>query len=180
MVQFGTERYKGGDGLARNDWNALKTEYVTTDISLPKMHKKHGTSLSALKDKCAKEGWVAAREAYRAEVGQKAVQKAVDQEVARLEGLQENAGLISSLIHLSLVNLTAYQLAQESIAEDGVKMIKDLTAALKTVSDVMRDLYMIPATKEEEENAGGVIFLPQVMERGKRDGNHMDTAAEAN
>ena len=180
----GTVRYrkvqKGGECLARNDWNALRTEYVTTDISLPKMHEKHGTSLSALKDRCAKEGWVAAREDYRAEVGQRVVQKAVDAEVSRLEGLQENAGLISSLINMNLVSLTAAQLVAEGVTEDGVKMVKDLTAALKQISEVMKDLYMIPVKKEEDEEAGGVIFLPPVLERGEEDGNHMDSTAEAN
>ena len=153
---------------------------MTTDISLPKMHEKHGTSLSALKDRCAKEGWVAAREEYRAEVGQRVVQKAVDAEVSRLEGLQENAGLISSLINMNLVSLTAAQLVAEGVTEDGVKMVKDLTAALKQISEVMKDLYMIPVKKEEDEEAGGVIFLPPVLERGEEDGNHMDSAAEAN
>lgn len=176
-VQKGT---KGGECLARNDWNALRTEYVTTDISLPKMHEKHGTSLSALKDRCAKEGWVAAREEYRAEVGQRVVQKAVDAEVARLEGLKENAGLISSLINMNLVSLTAAQLVAEGVTEDGVKMVKDLTAALKQISEVMKDLYMIPVKKEGEDSTGGVIFLPPVMEEEVAEiADDMDTTAEA-
>lgn len=164
--------------MARNDWNALRTEYVTTDISLPKMHEKHGTSLSALKDRCAKEGWVAAREEYRAEVGQRVVQKAVDAEVSRLEGLQNNASLVSTLIHMHLLNLANAGL-DSGATEDGVKMVKDLTAALKQISEVMRDLYMIPVKKDADEEAGGVIFLPPVLERGEEDGNHMDSSTEA-
>lgn len=175
-VQKGT---KGGECLARNDWNALRTEYVTTDISLPKMHEKHGTSLSALKDRCAKEGWVAAREEYRAEVGQRVVRKAVDAEVARLEGLQENASLVSTLIHMNLLNLANAGL-DDGVTEDGVKMVKDLTAALKQISDVMKDLYMIPVKKEGEDGTGGVIFLPPVMEEEVAEiADDMDTTAEA-
>lgn len=165
--------------MARNDWNALRTEYVTTDISLPKMHEKHGTSLSALKDRCAKEGWVAEREKYRAEVGQRVVQKAVDAEVSRLEGLQNNASLVSTLIHMNLLNLTNWSL-DTGVTEEGVKMVKDLTAALKQISEVMKDLYMIPANRAEDGDASGVIFLPPVMEEEVEDLAHdMDTTAEA-
>ena len=31
-----------------------------------------------------------------------------------------------------------------------------------------------------DEEAGGVIFLPPVLERGEEDGNHMDSSTEAN
>lgn len=166
--------------MARNDWNALRTEYVTTDISLPRLHEKYGTALSALKDRCAKEGWVAAREEYRAGIGQRVVKKAADMEVSRLEGLQENAGMVSSLININLVNLTAAQLVGGEVTEDGIKMVKDLTAALKTISEVMRDLYMIPAANKEAEETGGVIFLPPVMEEEVEDlADDMDTTAEA-
>ena len=175
-VQKGT---KGGECLARNDWNALRTEYVTTDISLPKMHEKHGTSLSALKDRCAKEGWVAAREEYRAEVGQRVVQKAVNDEVERLEGLQKNASLVSTLIHMNLLNLANAGL-DVGVTEEGVKMVKDLTTALKQISEVMKDLYMIPVKKEGEDGSGGVIFLPPVMEEEvAENADDMDTTAEA-
>ena len=165
--------------MARNDWNALRTEYVTTDISLPKMHEKHGTSLSALKDRCAKEGWVAAREEYRAEVGQRVVQKAVDAEVERLEGLQKNASLVSTLIHMNLLNLANAGL-DDGVTEEGVKMVKDLTTALKQISEVMKDLYMIPVKKEGEDSNGGVIFLPPVMEEEVAEiADDMDSTAEA-
>jgi hypothetical protein len=73
-------------------------------------------------------------------------------------------------------------------------VLKDLTTALKGVTDIMRDVYAIPTIKEqidlerwEKEKkggagaaVGGVIFLPPIMEREEEaNASDMDTAAEA-
>ena len=59
-------------------------------------------------------------------------------------------------------------------------MVKDLTTALKQISEVMKDLYMIPVKKEGEDGSGGVIFLPPVMEEEvAENADDMDSTAEA-
>lgn len=44
-----------------------------------------------------------------------------------------------------------------------------MVAALKTVSEVMKSLYMIPVKKEEEAKVAGVIILPPVLEKSESD-----------
>lgn len=181
MVRFGSERDKGGAKMKRRDWQAIKTEYITTDCSLSDLGRKHSIPDRTIKNRSATEGWVALREEYCTEVVQKLSQNAKNKEVERLERLQVVASDVTELLQADLGKIMGQHREAEYIGEGDIKIIKDIAAALKTVSDAMRDLYMIPAPKtEEEENTGGVIFLPQVMERGKRDGNHMDSAAEAN
>ena len=79
------------------------------------------------------------------------------------------------------------------LTESDVKMIKELTVALKNIADVMRDVYGLPtirekvllekhkewrkSIKEAEKVAGGVIFLPEVLEVVE-DADHLDATAE--
>ena len=81
----------------------------------------------------------------------------------------------------------------KTLTESDVKMIKELTVALKNIADVMRDVYGLPtirekvllekhrewkkSIKEAEKVTGGVIFLPEVLEVVE-DADHLDTTAE--
>ena len=81
----------------------------------------------------------------------------------------------------------------KTLTESDVKMIKELTVALKNIADVMRDVYGLPtirekvllekhkewrkSIKEAEKVTGGVIFLPEVLEVVE-DADSMDTTAE--
>lgn len=173
-------KVQGGVRMAYRDWQAIKTEYITTDCSLSDLGRKHNIPDRTIKNRSATEGWVALREEYCTEVVKKLSQNAQNKEVERLERLQDTASDVTELLQADLVKVMGQHAEAEYIGEGDIKVIKDITAALKTVSDVMRDLYMIPAAKAEEENTGGVIFLPPVMERGAVNGNRMDSTAEAN
>lgn len=56
------------NGGERYDWDALRREYVTTDISTTALAEKHGIRYRTVADRCRKNGWVKDREAYRREV----------------------------------------------------------------------------------------------------------------
>lgn len=49
------------------DWQAIKTEYITTDTSYRKLAQKHGVSYQAICHRSKDEGWIAQREQYRNE-----------------------------------------------------------------------------------------------------------------
>lgn len=58
------------------DWTAVKTEYVTGDISYREIAEKYGVSLSTVGKMASKEGWSAERKKHRNNVHKKAVRKA--------------------------------------------------------------------------------------------------------
>lgn len=47
------------------DWQAIKTEYITTDTSYRKLAQKYGVTYSVIGAKARDEGWVEQREQYR-------------------------------------------------------------------------------------------------------------------
>lgn len=62
-------------GGERYDWDAIKREYVTSNISTTALAEKIGVRYRTLADKCRKGGWVKARAEYRAKVTEKTSEK---------------------------------------------------------------------------------------------------------
>ena len=161
--------------MQARDWTAIENEYVTGKISLQKLSEKYEIPLRTIKDRSRKGEWSRKKKEFCANTAQKARQKIMKKEAARLEQLKEQHG------------------KSKTLTESDVKMIKELTVALKNIADVMRDVYGLPtirekvllekhkewrkSIKEAEKVTGGVIFLPEVLEVVE-DADSMDTTAE--
>lgn len=57
------------------DWNAIKSEYITEDISYRKLADKWGVSFRTLADHARKESWNKERSTHRDNVTKQTVQK---------------------------------------------------------------------------------------------------------
>lgn len=187
------------------NWAEIKSEYLTTEISLERIADKYGISRSTIKRRSAREGWPDEKRAKKGEVLNEVVRNVVENETKRigkkLEGLQTTAESLAALIQVEIGDAWDVREARVKagglITDEDTKVLKDLTTALKGVADVMRDIYAIPTIKEQIDlekwerekqigsgaTEGGIIFLPPVlppvMEGGGEDGeNDMDTTAE--
>lgn len=201
--RFGCRR--GGEiGMDERDWGAIKNEYVTGKESLQKLSEKYKIPLRTIKDRSRKEEWVKKRKKFRTDTAQKASQKTMKKEVKRLAKLRDVAEDVAVLIGEDVEKLKELHRKRKSITPDDVKMIKDLTAALKNIADIMRDVYAIPTIREKllldkykdykkllediEKEEGGVIVLAEPIEKEEADENkagvdaeekdHLETAAK--
>lgn len=74
------------------DWQAIKTEYITTDTSYRKLAEKYGVTYSLIGEKARLEGWVKQREQIRNKIVSKAIEKIGNKKadkLARIEGLAD-------------------------------------------------------------------------------------------
>ncbi len=62
------------------DWNKIKTEYVTTKISLRALAEKHGLNLATVGKKASAENWVEQRKQKEHKMQTKAVNKIIEQQ----------------------------------------------------------------------------------------------------
>lgn len=191
--------------MDERDWGAIKNEYITGKESLTKLSEKHKVPLRTIKDRSRKEKWVEARKNFRTDTAQKASQKTMKKEAKRLAKLRDVAEDVADLIGEDVEKLKELHRKRKSITPDDVKMIKDLTAALKNIADIMRDVYAIPTIREKllldkykdykkmleeiEREEGGVILLAEPIEREEEEceniagdraeeKDHLETAAE--
>lgn len=73
--------------MADVDWLAIKTEYITTDISQRKLAKKYGLAVSTIARKSTDEGWVEQREQHKSNVLSKTTEKIANKEANKLAKL---------------------------------------------------------------------------------------------
>ena len=57
------------------DWDAIKQEYISTNISQRELAEKYGVSVSSLGKKCASEWWSGLRKKFRKKVEKKTTTK---------------------------------------------------------------------------------------------------------
>jgi hypothetical protein len=62
------------------DWKAIKTEYITGDISYRKLAEKYGAPFGTLRQKAKKEQWCEQRAQYRHNTDTKTIKKTSDKE----------------------------------------------------------------------------------------------------
>lgn len=185
------------------NWAEVKSEYLTTEISLERIADKYGISRSTIKRRSVREGWVeeksARKDAFVEEVIQRVVEKDTENAINRLEHLQGTANRLGELIRAEVESAwtrrEARLKANVILTETDVNILKGLTNTLKSLAEVTGGLYAIPTIKEKIElekwekekqqgsgaTEGGIIFLPPIMEREEEDDgeNDLDTTAEA-
>lgn len=83
-----------GKGLAAIDWNAIRAEYIASNISQRALAAKYGVNLRTLQDRSVREGWVQAREAASAKAAAKTAQKTADAVADNASKLEKARGLL--------------------------------------------------------------------------------------
>lgn len=141
------------------NWDAVKTVYVTTEMSLPQVSAKFGLKLHSVSERCRKDGWVAARMAFRAQAAAKAVDQAVNVEADRLGKIINAANSMAAVIeavykdpdqfhrHL-VVNMDVTE--EKTFDKVDTKAIRDMTVAIKDMTLVLRNLHNLPTQAEAE------------------------------
>lgn len=74
------------------DWQKIKTEYITTDISLRKLAQKHEVRYATVQERSKKEGWITLRDQHRTSTVSKSISKISDRQsdkLARIEGITD-------------------------------------------------------------------------------------------
>lgn len=170
------------------DWEAIKTEYITTDTSQSKLAKKNGVSKTVIARKCAQEGWVQKREQYVSDMLAKTLQKHQEQDVKRLCKLMDAT---EKLIDISLRAINDEQQYNRFIVSEGIgdgmsetsekvfdkvdtRALKDTVSVLKDLTALARDFYDIPTAAQREQrdiNRERLEIEKKRAEQGEASGN---------
>ena len=74
------------------DWQAIQTEYITTDTSYRKLSQKYGVGYQAICQRSQAEGWIAQREQYKNNTISKTLDKISNKKadkMARIDNLAD-------------------------------------------------------------------------------------------
>ena len=138
------------------DWQAIKTEYITTDTSYRKLAQKYGVSHVQIGNVGKQENWVELRRQHLDKTLAKTVEKISKQEA-------ERAAKIHSVADKLLLKIEAMVDSEEPLSEKGIRALTAAVKDLKEIQNVRTDLDR----KEQEARIANLR-----KQADKEDGNN--------
>ena len=143
------------------DWQAIKTEYITTDTSYRKLAQKYGVNVTNIAKKASSEGWVEQRKQYANETQLKTLAKISQQEANR-------AAKIHSVADKLLQKIEAMVDSDKPLDTKGIRALTAAVKDLKEIQSVRSELdrqeqearianLRKNAEKDDDDTADGVI-----------------------
>lgn len=173
------------------DWNALKTEFVTGDISAAALAKKHGINKATLYRHYELERWSDAKREYLESVMEKCADKAAYFAAIKLAREIDIAGKLEDILSEAVNDDKQFNryLVKEKDSDGNavtderifdkidMKSLGDAIKALRSLEEIRRVMYGIASPAEErqfkieeeklkqkEQKECGVVMLPQIEE----------------
>ena len=154
---------------SKYDWDNIRTEYITSDLSLKDISDKYGVSQRLVNTKSAEQGWVDQRKKYNAKVVEKAVNKVATKRANQLAKEFTIADNISNVLKKALddaeqfnryiidtttrVDGTEIRTSEEKTFEKvDMRALKDAAAALRLVEEMKRSMAGILRVEEINRN----------------------------
>ena len=151
------------------DWDKIRTEYITSDLSLKDISEKYGVQQRLVNTKSAEQGWVDQRKKYNAKVVEKAVNKVATKRANQLAKELAIADNISNVLKKALddaeqfnryiidtttrVDGTEIRTSEEKTLEKvDMRALKDAAAALRLVEEMKRSMAGILRVEEINRN----------------------------
>ena len=127
------------------DWQAIKTEYITTDTSYRKLAQKYGISTTQICNVGRDEKWVEQREQYLNKTTAKTIEKISKQEANR-------AARIYSVADKLLNKIEAMVDSERPLDTKGIRA---LTAAVKD----LKEIQSVKSALDEQEQMARIANL---------------------
>lgn len=165
------------------DWNALKCEYVTGDITAAELAKKHGINKNSVYRHCQTERWNEEKRHYLADVLEKCADKAAYIAAMRLSEEMDIAARLGEALGGAAKDAHQFNryIVREKYEDGSTGTEEKLFDKLdmKSLSEAIKALTSLEALRRAMENAakvaeseqapekepqGGVVILPQIKE----------------
>lgn len=129
------------------DWNAIKTEYITTDTSYRKLAQKHGVHYNAIANRAKQEGWISQRNQFCDSTVTKTVDAISDKQVDRAAKLLSVADL--------LMDKVRQRIAAVDPMDMGSQEFRHLSATIKD----LKEIQMIRSDADLREQEARIASL---------------------
>ena len=129
---------KGGLNV-HTDWNAIKFEYISTEVGYRDLADKYQVSFTTLQHRAKKEDWPRLRRQTDAEVETRVMTEATELKTDRALRIERITDKLLDKIEITLDNIDGYR---------SNKAVKDVSDALKNARDILG--IKTPEDKEEQ------------------------------
>ncbi len=142
------------------DWQAIKTEYITTDTSYRKLAQKYGVGYSVIGERARLEGWVEQREQFRNKTITKAVDKMSSKKADKMARIDDLADKLLEKLEQAITELDRHIITHKNKTEtsDGEITTEYKEAVeggivdrqgLKQIASALKDIKEVKMLKSE-------------------------------
>lgn len=135
------------------DWEKIKAEYITTDISVRDLAQKHGVHYTTIGKKASKEGWQTQRQQQTNTTLTKILQADTEQKVDRATKLYNAA---DELLNKIVAGISSAGIATPTAAKnysDALKNIKEIHM-IRSAEDIEEQKARIEKIRKEAASGG--------------------------
>ena len=118
------------------DWQAIKTEYITTDTSYRKLAQKYGVTYTNIGIRSRKEGWPELREQHKDKTITKTMNAIASYQASRAARLQTVADKLLTKV--------------ERLVDDDEELLVD-TSIMRDISRILKDIKDIQMIKSDAD-----------------------------
>lgn len=128
-------------GRPEHDWDSIRQEYISTNISIKDLAKKYKVRERTVAEYCSKEEWVAKRKKYKQDVSKKVTSKLATKTAAK------KADEFAQILNLTSM---AQKRIMEMMQRDNLKTsdIRNLVESLEIAERVTRNIVGTPTTMQ--------------------------------
>ena len=161
------------------DWQAIKTEYITTNTSYRKLAQKHGVGYSVIGERARLEGWVEQREQFRNKTISKAVDKMSSKKADKMARIDDLADKLLEKLEQAITELDRHIITHKNktetsdgeitteykeAVEGGIvdrQGLKQIASALKDIKEVK----MLRSELDEREQKARIASLEKQADK---------------
>jgi flagellar motility protein MotE (MotC chaperone) len=153
------------------DWRAIKTEYITGNISMRELAEKHNIPFRTLRNRAQEEQWGANKSKTRARQEQRTLEKVVEQESTKLAKTDEKYFRILDKL---------FDKAEELVVNTEIltpTMLKDMATTMK----YLKECKSIKSDADIREQEARIKKLEQELNADNKDTTitvHIDGEAD--
>ena len=154
------------------DWNAIKTEYITTDTGYRKLAEKYGVSFTSISQRGRLERWRAQRAEHQGRTVRRALERIAERQALKFERMEELTDRLLEKLETAIEELNIQLVRQVQKTKEieygdtdgGSKPIKEVVReeeqlcrtetivdrrGLKQLASALRDLKEVQMLKDE-------------------------------
>ena len=142
------------------DWQAIKTEYITTDTSYRKLAQKYGVSYQAICRRSKEEGWIDLREQHMNKTVSKAVDKISSKKADKLSRIDDLADKLLEKLEKAITELDMEIIKRKTkLEDDGLEVTTETMEAkaggivdrqgLKQIASALKDIKEVKMLRSE-------------------------------
>ena len=147
------------------DWQAIRTEYITTETSYRKLAQKYGINVTTIAKTASDEKWVEQRKQHAINTQTKTLEKISQQEANR-------AAKIHSVADKLLKKIEAMVDSEEPLDTKGIRA---LTAAVKD----LKEIQSVRSELDKQEQEARIANLRRQVDKDDNDSSVIEVVFNA-